>query len=128
MILGCHRQQYEALQQSLSRLQADAAEDNADWSFLQAHFSETQALFQSKILSLDLEDLDAVEAAQIQSYQTEINKQLRLLGMDMMFLKAARQSATRQQRLTQIGDRLKLLLHYCDAVLQPNQASDPSSD
>ena len=55
--------------------------------------------------------------AQAQPLQTEINKQLRLLETDLIFLKAARQPATLQQRHQQIQTRLTLLLRYCEAIL-----------
>ncbi|BAT51276.1 hypothetical protein NOS3756_01990 [Nostoc sp. NIES-3756] len=54
----------------------------------------------------------------IQSYKTEISKQLRLLEVDVMFLQGARQPATAQTRLNVIGDRLNTLIQYCDAILQ----------
>jgi hypothetical protein len=53
----------------------------------------------------------------IQSYKTEISKQLRLLEVDVMFLQGARQPATAQTRLNVIGDRLNTLIQYCDAIL-----------
>lgn len=63
-----------------------------------------QALRQQQISSLK------------QSYLTEFHRQLRLLGSDLAFLKAARQSATQTQRLAQIGDRLQALQRYYDAM------------
>jgi len=53
----------------------------------------------------------------LQSFQVEINKQLRLLGMDVLFLKSARQVTTIAQRRSQMGDRVQILIQYCDAVL-----------
>ncbi len=51
-----------------------------------------------------------------QPYVTEFHKQLRLLGNDLMFLKSARQPATRAQRLQTIGDRLRALQGYSEAI------------
>jgi hypothetical protein len=56
----------------------------------------------------------------IQSYKTEISKQLRLLEVDVMFLQGARQPTTAQTRLNVISDRLNTLIQYCDAILQQN--------
>lgn len=54
----------------------------------------------------------------IQAIQTEMLKQLRLLDTDLLFLQAARQSTTLQQRKRQMGDRLQLLQRYCAAILE----------
>ncbi|MGF1536234.1 MAG: heterocyst frequency control protein PatD [Elainellaceae cyanobacterium] len=51
-----------------------------------------------------------------QPYVTEFHKQLRLLGTDVLFLKSARQAATRTQRLKVIGDRLQALQGYYSAI------------
>ncbi|MBE9028388.1 heterocyst frequency control protein PatD [filamentous cyanobacterium LEGE 11480] len=49
--------------------------------------------------------------------QVEINKQLRLLKTDCLFLQSAQQSTKRSQRLQQISDRLTLLQRYCQMAL-----------
>ncbi|MBD2342692.1 heterocyst frequency control protein PatD [Anabaena subtropica] len=60
----------------------------------------------------------AEEDSRIQSYKTEISKQLRLLEVDVMFLQGARQPSTVQTRLKIISDRLNTLIQYGDAILQ----------
>jgi hypothetical protein len=47
----------------------------------------------------------------------EINKQLRLLNTDALFLRSAKQAATQEQRLGQMRDRLTLLERYCEMIL-----------
>lgn len=54
----------------------------------------------------------------LQPLQIEINKQMRLLETDAIFLKAARQPMTVEQRCQQIRTRVSLLLRYCEAILQ----------
>jgi hypothetical protein len=54
-----------------------------------------------------------------QSYKTEINKQLRLLEVDMMFLQGAKQLTTLQSRLKNIEERIDTLIRYCQAITQP---------
>jgi hypothetical protein len=54
----------------------------------------------------------------LQSYQTEISKQLRLLEIDVIFLQGARQASTARHRLDAIGDRLRTLIEYSNAILQ----------
>ncbi|GAB4468801.1 MAG: hypothetical protein OHK0037_26610 [Elainellaceae cyanobacterium] len=80
-------------------------------------FHPLQEQFQQQILTLDLSGLDGAIASQIAALHTEMTKQLRLLSMDMMFLQTARQPETVQQRTAQMGDRLRLVMRYCEAVL-----------
>ncbi|HIK16547.1 MAG TPA: heterocyst frequency control protein PatD [Leptolyngbyaceae cyanobacterium M33_DOE_097] len=64
---------------------------------------------------------DVVEenlAQRFRSIVVEIDKQLRLLEIDGLFLQNARQAATQTQRRDQIRDRLVLLNRYCEALLQ----------
>ncbi|HEY9643991.1 MAG TPA: heterocyst frequency control protein PatD [Coleofasciculaceae cyanobacterium] len=109
-----YRQLYQSFRHRLQQLQAQIGMDP---SALHPPFQDVQTFFHQKILPGNLETLDATEAAKIQSFQVEINKQLRLLGTDLMFLQAARLSATQSQRQQQISQRLDLLLRYCEAVL-----------
>jgi hypothetical protein len=79
--------------------------------------TELQKFFQEQISCLNLDELAPDLAHFILSYQVEIDKQLRLLAMDVSFLQAARQPATLSQRQQQIDDRLTTLQRYCEAVL-----------
>ncbi|MCU0548300.1 MAG: heterocyst frequency control protein PatD [Leptolyngbya sp. Prado105] len=58
----------------------------------------------------------------IHSVLVEINKQMRLLGMDSLFLKTARQSETMQGRVGQIRDRIALLMNYCAVLLESDES------
>jgi len=110
MLTGRHRQHYEGLRQMVGQLQEIAAR--------RLGVAEFQTAFlQVQQLGRDLDDGDQDLGANIQSYQTEINKQLRLLEIDLMFLKAARQAATSEQRWKMMGDRLNLFIFYCDTLL-----------
>ena len=115
MAFESYPQAYDRLQQSLQRLQQAVETGDRD---LQLKFQEAQQLFQEQIASLDLESLDPKLALKVRSIQVEINKQMRLLATDLLFLKTARQAATASQRQQQIGDRVTLLLRYCAAVLE----------
>lgn len=66
--------------------------------------------FRDQILSTTTED-DPHHAIQV-----EINKQLRLLNTDGLFLRSAKQSTTQDQRLQQMRDRLTLLQRYCEMI------------
>jgi hypothetical protein len=80
--------------------------------------NELQQIFQGRILSLNLDELKPELEQRVRSIQVEINKQLRLLGMDMMFLQAARQPETLQQRQNQILERVYMLKRYCEMVIE----------
>ncbi|MEO0406153.1 MAG: heterocyst frequency control protein PatD [Cyanobacteria bacterium P01_A01_bin.135] len=57
-----------------------------------------------------------VVPADRQPYLTEFHRQLRLLGTDIGFLKAARKPETQKLRLATLGERLQMLQGYCDAM------------
>lgn len=107
MPIGRYRQHYEEIRDMVCQLQAIAAR-RLDVAEFEAVFLKVE-----QIDSLADEDLEI----KVQSYQTEINKQLRLLKIDLMFLKSARQPATSEQRWNVMGDRLHLLMVYCEALL-----------
>jgi len=107
MLIEKYRQHYEEVRERVCQLQTISAR--------RLEVAEFEAVFLKveQINSLADEDMEL----KVQSYQTEINKQLRLLKIDLMFLKSARQPATSEQRWKMMGDRLHLLLVYCDALL-----------
>lgn len=83
-----------------------------------SEFLKIQHFFQSQVANLNPDLLSPEVRSRVGSYQTEVNKQLRLLGTDLMFLKSARQASTAEQRRTQIRDRLETLIGYCKALLE----------
>ena len=83
-----------------------------------AQFLQVQQFFQQQVGPLELAELDGAIAPRVQAVRTEMQKELRLLAMDVMFLQAARQSVTQQQRQEQLGDRLEKLLGYCQVLLE----------
>lgn len=84
---------------------------------LKQDFAQLQALFTEEIANLSLDDIDPALATRLQSYLTEINKQLQLLGIDLTFLQAARQPVTAQTKINQINKRLETLTIYCQGIL-----------
>lgn len=110
-------QTYQTLEQQVAEVNWAIAENPSSAS-LKASISALQAFFQTRIWSLDLDELDSALAHQVQSFNVEIDKQLRLLSMDVMFLQAAKQAATTEQRLNQMRDRLALLLRFCNGLLE----------
>lgn len=116
MLPDPYHQSYSVLRQSLQDLKAIQRQDKSLGSQIQPKFQTIQQVFQH-CLNLSLDELEPAQAAQVQSFQTEINKQLRLLSMDIMFLRSARQSTTANQRQQQMSDRIDMLMRYCDALL-----------
>ncbi|MBD1871483.1 heterocyst frequency control protein PatD [Oculatella sp. FACHB-28] len=117
MLSGLSYQHYQQFQNALRQLKLTVTRSNPDLASLHADFLEVQQMFQLRIMGTDLDQIDPAVVSQVQSYQTEINKQMRLLGMDVMFLQAARQPTTAQQRQAQMSDRIVTLIRYCDALL-----------
>lgn len=117
MLPNLHRLRYQEFKQALEQLQQATAVNQQNPSTLRQNFLEAQQFFQ-QIVNLDDKDLEAVDEPKVRSYQTEMSKQLQMLGMDIMFLQAARQPGTTQERHTQLKQRLQTLISYCDAVLQ----------
>lgn len=116
MLPEAYRSLYLDFQHALAQLKQVQEELEGEQPSVQTAFQAVQRSFQ-QILALDWEQLNPQLIARIQSYQTEINRQFRLLGMDMMFLRAARQSATETQRRQQVIDRIDSLMQYCRALL-----------
>lgn len=116
MLPSHHRQRYEQFKRRLEQLNQAISNEGA--GSLKAIVTDLQNQFETQILSLESNELTAAMAHQVQSYQVELDKQLRLLGIDVTFLQAARQAATVEQRQTQMGDRVKTLIRYCDALLE----------
>ena len=111
-------QTYQTFEQEVVGLNRAISQSDTNSASLKATVTDLQTFFQTHIRILDLDELDPAMAHQVQSFNVEIDKQLRLLSMDVMFLQAAKQAATAEQRLNQMGDRLTLLLRYCNGLLE----------
>ncbi|KAB8316520.1 hypothetical protein SD81_025360 [Tolypothrix campylonemoides VB511288] len=111
------REKYHALNILLKQLHSDVATAKVDASQLRLSVTSLQQFFQQQIVPL-VNDTDSIDEGRLQSYQTEISKQLRLLEIDVIFLQGARQASTARHRLDAIGDRLTTLIEYSNAILQ----------
>ena len=133
MLPQSYRDRYQNFQQVLEQLQLlqrsclpvsgieedrAAANTKINPASLKEAFSQVQEIFQHQIATLSADELDPAIAPRVQSYLTEIYKQLQLLEIDVAFLQASRQPATLQARITQIGSRLETLIAYCQAIRQ----------
>lgn len=116
MLPPVYQQHYQQLKQRVEKLQETLAND-PDPSSLKTAIAALQTFFQTQIWNLSLNDLEPDLEHRIQSLNVEIDKQLRLLSMDGMFLQAARQKNTVEQRQQQVQNRLLLLIQYCNGLL-----------
>jgi hypothetical protein len=121
MLPPSHTQIYQEFRCSLEELKDVLSQDTVDRSHLKLSVAKLQDFFQNQILPVDASDLSPEMNHQVQSVQVEMDKQLKLLSLDGMFLQAAKQPATVAQRLQQVRDRLTLLLRYCDLLLNPTE-------
>jgi hypothetical protein len=123
MISEVYRQRYEAFGAHVVQVQAALADPGPrDAGPDVGHaIAELHRAFQVEILpGGDGEDGDeAGEMVQrLRSLNVEIDKQLKLLAMDLQFLRAAQQAATVEQRRQQMGKRLELLERYCAGAVE----------
>lgn len=119
MLPPSHAQIYQEFRHSLEELKDALSQDTVDRSHLKSSVAKLQDFFQNQILALDSTGMDTSLEHQVQSLQVEMSKQLKLLQLDGLFFQAAKQPTTTAQRLQQIGDRLILLIRYCD-ILPPS--------
>ncbi|QSJ17952.1 heterocyst frequency control protein PatD [Nostoc sp. UHCC 0702] len=110
--MSLNHKKYQDLAILLKELRLDATSTQLDAPELRQRLASLLQIFQQEIVPLADED------SRVQSYRTEISKQLRLLEIDIMFFQGARQVSTAKTRLETIGDRLTTLIGYCDAILQ----------
>ncbi|NJM71391.1 MAG: heterocyst frequency control protein PatD [Scytonema sp. RU_4_4] len=112
------REKYHALKVLLKQLHSDVTTTIVDAPELLQRVRSLQQFFQQQIVPLVNLDTYSKDEGRLQSYQTEMSKQLRLLEIDVMFFQGARQASTAKSRLDAIGDRLTTLIEYCNAILQ----------
>lgn len=108
----------------LETLLAGARQSGFEGRSLQKQFLATQQLYQQQLLPTLVA---SAQASALVTYQTEINRSLRLLGMDVSFLQSAKNPMTQQKRQTQMQQRLKTLLEFSRGLLDeltPNDAAE----
>ena len=116
MSFNCDK--YQELATFLDEFRANVTAGKLNLQELKQNLAQLQEFFGQQIVPL----VDA--NSREQSYKTEINKQLRLLEVDMMFLQGAKQLTTLQARLKTIEERLNTLIRYCQAIIQPAEEKE----
>jgi hypothetical protein len=111
--MSLNLEKYQTLATLLEQIRSDSCVTPVNVTQLRKGVALLQQVFRQEIIPLP----DG--GYRVQSYQTEISKQLRLLEIDVMFLQGARQASTTNERLKLIRDRLHTLMQYCEAIVQP---------
>ncbi|MGB3492123.1 MAG: heterocyst frequency control protein PatD [Elainellaceae cyanobacterium] len=123
-------QSYSALFATLDQLESLLKSE--DSKLLQQTWPNLQNVFRSLVTGVNeaiAENmLEPEQASRIQSIHTEMNKGLRLLNTDIVFLNTAKQPTTIQQRQKQIGDRLQSMRQYGEAALSLWTTSTSDAD
>lgn len=127
MVSPPYQSRYQTLKQQVQVVERLAIASQPDVAQVQAAFLQAQQWFQQAILDDTEAAIPEAIAGEVQAYGVELNKQMRLLGIDVMFLQSSRQAQTQMQRQAQMRDRLQLLQTYCDRVLAL-ESDPPDSD
>jgi hypothetical protein len=106
--LNC--EQYAAIAKPLLDLRKFLTLPDLSASMVQTGFLEVKQVYQTTILRLDLESLDA----QSRSIVTEMHRLMRLLETQLMFLKSARTEGAITQRQRQILEHLNQFVHLLE--------------
>jgi len=100
-------------QTHLDAFSALCQQANPDFHALQGQFLAMQQTFQQQVLPLS-----HGPDTHLQPLLTEMNRVLRLLGMDVAFLQTARQPQTRHQRQHQMLTKLTQLTAFAASLQQ----------
>lgn len=109
--------QVQNFQAQLGGLASIVSQAHPDALSLQQHFLVAQQHFQNQILG-QLSEVKGDLGEQAQPVLIEMNRTLRLMGMDIAFLQTARQPLTLQQRQRQLQGRLSQLEEFCQSLLK----------
>ena len=89
-------------------------------SQIKQEFLSIQNWFEQNIASMGDRQIDPELLPRWQAVQTEIKREFKLLGTDILFLATSRQQKTQQKRLKSIEERLTKLIGYCQVMLPDN--------
>ena len=116
-----HHQEYQEFSLLVEECQNLATQENLDKVVLFNRSKELMEFFSHRLVPLENADLNPAGRSLLQSYITEIHKQLRLVGMDVTFLQASKSKGTTQTRKKAVSDRLQTIIDYCSTLLTKNE-------
>jgi hypothetical protein len=99
----------------LTRLQDRFGSNLVATQFWWDDWQQLKQCYESKMVGAiaDNIDLDSRE----RTLRTEIHRSVKLLEMDLLFLRSAKQKVTQQRRIAAIVSRLERLNGYCKIIL-----------
>ena len=115
-----HRREYQEFRLLVEQFQNLATQENLDRVGLLNSSKEMMEFFSDRLVPLGNAELNPAGGSPLQSYITEIHKQLRLVGMDVTFLQASKSEGNTQMRKEAISDRLQTIIDYCSTLLSKN--------
>ncbi len=117
MLLKFYHQSYEDLLGKLLELEKLVIAKDIDMIAIKTAYGQIEAIFQDQIVGVSLDELNCSAIPLVRSAQTEVYKNLRLLGTELLFLTSSRQARTAQQRLEKIRGKVKELIGYCQGIM-----------
>ena len=117
MLLKFYYQSYEELLVKLLELQELVIAEDTNMIAIKTVYGQIQAIFQDQVIGVSLDELDCSAIPLLRSAQTEIYKNLRLLGADLLYLTSSRQQKTTEKRVEKIQKKVKELIGYCQAII-----------
>ncbi len=100
----------------LSELSASLAADSLNASTIQQQQAQLQKQFQSILATIVNTDIPPLVERQLRPYQTEAHRRLRLLGIEAMRLRTAKQPATLERQRSQLQTHLSELQKFVQAM------------
>ncbi len=109
---------YKVFLEQLFMLQKQVLSESIDIAQTKIIFEQVSRTFEHKIFNEDMHIYfkDNHKHTIIQSVKVEINKHLRLLKTELLFLESARQLETIHKRINKIQQRITKLIDYCKFV------------
>ena len=108
--------QVKALVRLLSELSASLAADLLDANAIQQQQLQLQGQFQTMLATVAIADIDPAVERLLQPHQTEAHRRLRLLGIEAMRLRTAKQPATLERQRSQLQTHLSELQKFVQAM------------
>jgi hypothetical protein len=127
MIPTLHQKSYQKFMLFLEALREEVESPNSRVAAIFEKFLKVQQVFQEEIMPLKSDELAEEAIARFVSIQTEMHRNIRLLGTDLMFLRSSKQATTSAQRLAIVRDRINNLIGFCQVMLTFNSDSETVS-
>ncbi len=118
MLLKFYRQLYQELLVKLLELETLVIAKDTDMIAIKTIYEQIRTIFQAQILTVRLDELDCSAMPLVRSGQTEIYKNLRLLGTELLFLGSSRQTKTTEERFEKVQGKVQELIGYCGGIIR----------